>query len=482
MPGNKGKNIFSEIGKFFKENDAASAMNTITDMARLLHLSEKRLFGAESKCNCKLTQLQVLQVLLLFPCFMIKNAYNYSSSILCSLFDCKKDVFYRFLSNESHDWRKILRTVSTQLWSKTQEEGMPNSDAPVCLMVDDTDFPKRGIQTELIGKVYSHVTHAMILGFKALFLGITDGKTQMLLDFCLVGEKGKEGNYNLKQKQLDARFSKERTDGCATAKRLEEYDTSKITLMTEMIKRVIKQKIHFDYVLADSWFACAEVIKFITSRHTKCHYLGMIKMGKTKYIYKGKELTAEQLAQRFNRPKHGRKWSRQLGCYYITVDVRFAGRNVRLFFTRRNKKSEWNGIITTNTTLSFKEAYRIYSMRWSLEVVFKEGKQNLGLGKYQMRNFSSQIACTAITAMQYNLLSIAKRFSDYETIGGLFRDVVLSGQELSVTDRIWDALLELVQEIAQCFNIEDEDIFDMLVNRSDKLNHFVNFYQLKQAG
>lgn len=99
-----------------------------------------------------------------------------------------------------------------------------------------------------------------------------------------------------------------------------------------------------------------------------------------------------------------------------------------------------------------------------------------------MRNFSSQIACTAITAMQYNLLSIAKRFSDYETIGGLFRDVVLSGQELSVTDRIWDALLELVQEIAQCFNIEDEDIFDMLVNRSDKLNHFVNFYQLKQAG
>ena len=164
------------------------------------------------------------------------------------------------------------------------------------------------------------------------------------------------------------------------------------------------------------------------------------------------------------------------------MDVRFAGRNVRLFFTRRNKKSEWNGIITTNTTLSFKEAYRIYSMRWSLEVVFKEGKQNLGLGKYQMRNFSSQIACTAITAMQYNLLSIAKRFSDYETIGGLFRDVVLSGQELSVTDRIWDALLELVQEIAQCFNIEDEDIFDMLVNRSDKLNHFVNFYQLKQAG
>ena len=74
MPANKGKNFFSEIGKFFKENDAASAMNTIMDMTGVLCLSEKRLFGADSKCNCKLTQLQVLMILLLFPCFMIKNA------------------------------------------------------------------------------------------------------------------------------------------------------------------------------------------------------------------------------------------------------------------------------------------------------------------------------------------------------------------------------------------------------------------------
>jgi hypothetical protein len=61
-------------------------------------------------------------------------------------------------------------------------------------MVDDTDYPKRGIQTELIGKIYSHVTHSMMLGFKGLFIGITDGISQMLLDFALVGEEGKNGN------------------------------------------------------------------------------------------------------------------------------------------------------------------------------------------------------------------------------------------------------------------------------------------------
>ena len=481
MPMHKDTNIFSEIGKFFKENNASSAMHTIMHIVNSLPLSEKRLFKEESKCNCKMTQLQVLEILLLFPCFMIKNAYNYGSSSLCSLFSCQKDVFYRFLSNESYDWRNMLGTVSRRLWNKIQRESPRPTGNPVCLMVDDTDFPKRGFQTELIGKVFSHVSHKMTLGFKALFLGITDGGSQMLLDYALVGEEGKAGTYGLRQDQLDNRFSKVHEDDSEVSKRIKEYDTSKITLMIEMIKRVIKSRVKFDYVLADSWFACTEIIKFIYSRHVKCHYLGMAKMGRTKYRYNGKEYTANALATLFNHPKKGRKYSRKLGCHYITVDVVFADHNVRLFFTKRNKNAKWCVLITTNTSLSFFEAYRIYSMRWSLEVVFKEAKQNLGLGKYQMRNFSSQIACTAITAMQYNILSTAKRFTDYTTIGGLFKDAVEKGQELSVTERIWKALEELVIEIAQCFNIEDDNIFNLLVNRTDKLNHFVKFYQLRNA-
>ena len=54
-------------------------------------------------------------------------------------------------------------------------------------------------------------------------------------------------------------------------------------------------------------------------------------------------------------------------------------------------------------------------------------------------------------------------------------------EELSVTERIWKALEELVTEIVQCFGIEDENIFELLVNRTDKLNHFVQFYQLRNT-
>ena len=77
--------------------------------------------------------------------------------------------------------------------------------------------------------------------------------------------------------------------------------------------------------------------------------------------------------------------------------------------------------MTTNTELPFEQAYKIYSTRWSIEVFFKECKQNLGLGKCQSQDFDAQIAATTLCMLQYNMLSIAKRFSDYETLGELFR-------------------------------------------------------------
>ena len=183
---NKGTSFISEIDKYFKNNDATSAMNKIMEITRTLKFSEKRLFGEGNRCNCKYSQLQVLQLLLLFPCFMIKNAFNYSTSSLCGIADCGKDVFYRFLSREDYDWRSILINITAQLWRKTLANTERDDKTPICLMVDDTDYPKRGIQTELIENVFSHVEHKMILGFKGLFLGITDGATQMFMDFCLV--------------------------------------------------------------------------------------------------------------------------------------------------------------------------------------------------------------------------------------------------------------------------------------------------------
>jgi len=53
--------------------------------------------------------------------------------------------------------------------------------------------------------------------------------------------------------------------------------------------------------------------------------------------------------------------------------------------------------------------------------------------------------------------------------------------ELSVTDRIWGIILELVTIIAEIFTIEDQDIYDAVINRSDELAHFIVYYKQKTA-
>lgn len=482
MPVHKVTEFLSEIGSFFKKDDAHNAMYSIMDVIKWLRMTETSLFGMKSKCNNVYPFLQVFQALLLYPCFMIRNPYHFSESSLGSLLGCKKDVFYRFMSDSRIDWRKLVYHLTLQLWRKIRVR-TGNSESTTCLIVDDTDFPKTGRRIENIGRVHSHVQNRSILGFKALFLAITDGTSQMILDFVLLGEKGKRGNFGMSDKELKQRFTKERDCRNALQERIGEYTAKKTDLMIEMISRAIKKGVRFRYVLADSWFACKDIIRFIRSRHIKCDYLGMIKVGengKTKYSFEGKNYTAPALIKLLTG-RGQRKYSRKLRSHYIVADVMFADTQVRLFFVRRGKNGAWNGLMTTDVRLGFFEAYRTYSQRWALEVVFKEAKGLLGLGKCQANNFASQIAATSMTALQYNILSLVKRFAAYETMGKLFANVCKESLELSVTERIWGALQELVIAIAELFGLTDEDIYDAMINRTEEMNHLCDIYKLKLA-
>jgi hypothetical protein len=46
----------------------------------------------------------------------------------------------------------------------------------------------------------------------------------------------------------------------------------------------------------------------------------------------------------------------------------YKGIPVKLFFTRLTKRAKWRLIVTTNTSLSFNDTYKIYQIRWTIEV------------------------------------------------------------------------------------------------------------------
>jgi len=82
-----------------------------------------------------------------------------------------------------------------------------------------------------------------------------------------------------------------------------------------------------------------------------------------------------------------------------------------------------------------------------------------------------------ITAIQYNILSTVKRFADYETIGKLFEQATKNSLELSITERIWGAIQEIVIAIASLFDLTDEDIMDVIINKSEDMSHICDIYK-----
>ena len=434
--------------------------------------------GTEKKENCKFTNVQVLNLLVLFPFFVVRNAYRYSGSSLSRLFCCEKDMFYRFMNDGNIKWRKLLYAMNLQLLRKICHSTEAEHDKPVCLIIDDTDAPKSGRKSELIGKVFSHLEHKTILGYKCLTLLLSDGMSQLFLDFSLHGEEGRKPDkkQGLTDKQRKARYSKDHS-GEAVEERVREYTMSKIEKAIEMVKHAIKRGVRFDYLLIDSWFTCADFIRLITSRHIKCHLIGMIKMGNTKYHTQWGDLTANRIIKKLQ--KQGlTKHNRTLRCTYCTIDVKFAGTTVRLFFSKRGRNGHWNGLLTTDLSLSFLKAYRTYANRWTTEVAYHDCKQLLDFGRCQSVHFSAQIASFTLTMMQYNILCTVKRFEAYETIGALFRETTTDTLELSASDRIWELILDTILEIAEMISADASELLSAVIDANPKFRKLYQMYKL----
>ena len=473
--------ILSEIKGFFTTSE--KAIETILSFMSSLTFSDKQ-FGLTPTSNLRYNNYSKFVLLLLFPFFNIQDASHYIDSALFKYISCGKDIFYRFINNSMIDWRKFAYSLNMQLLRNVEKQSTTDTQSTLrCIIVDDTDLVKTSNHFELIGKIYSHVTHVSKLGFKGLFMGYHDGKSFFSLDFSFHGEKGKNEKkpYGLTQTQLKERYSKKRVKSSPGIKRVDQYFTTKIESTISMLRLAISKGVRFDYLLVDSWFTCYEIVKFIITRRIGCHFLGMIKMGKTRYEVLGKNLTAKEIIERLRRTKKTKR-SKLLGYYYGGIIVNFKGIEVKIFFCKTSKKGNWNAIMTTNTELTFEQAYKIYSTRWSIEVFFKECKQNLGLGKCQSQDFDAQIAATTLCMLQYNMLSIAKRFSDYETLGELFRATQKDSLQLCISEKIWLIIIELVSHLSEILNLDSETLMEKIFSENEQLTKYLNFKALSQAG
>jgi hypothetical protein len=418
----------------------------------------------------------LIATLLILPLIGINSIYGLTTDKDPELNTCGKDSYYRILANQKNNWRAFLAQFVKQYLIK-DELFTPSADPTRCLIFDDTDLSKTGKTIEGVSKIYNHVSKTYYLGFKLLVAGYWNGSVFIPIDFSLHREsKTSRLKYGLTAKQRKAQKKTPRCSKTVAAKRYRELNKKKTDLVVQMFSRVVKRKIPVDYILIDTWFTSVGLLKKLRSICSSTHIIGMYKYN-SKIEVRSKVKTLAQLKKQKAKPKRCRKFNYYYHHYIAEID----GLKVALFISKRGKNGKWHTLMTTDTSLKFVKAIEVYSIRWSIEVFFKEAKQLFGLGKCQSTNFDVQIAQITIAMTQYLLTSIQYRMEAYETIGGLFKDLKqdyienkLNIRILAVVNLILTNLEKLVEsidiELITSKIIEDIEEFGFLTN-THSFNH-----------
>jgi len=348
-----------------------------------------------------------------------------------------RDCFYRFLSNTSYNWRRLLLAVSTALISQFDRLTGPRTDR--VLIIDDSPYKRpRSKAVEYLGAQYDHSQDEYYRGFRMLTCGWSDGHsfvpTQMEL---------------LTNAQAGKRIGPDpELDGRTTAGKRSRQACRKATDLTlEMIERSQKNSPTPDYVVFDSWFAHAGLISQISEHlpvvcRLKNHPNYRYRHGQKIYDLKG-------LYQKVCR----RQRSNPDGPIIGSITARMlGGGKVRVVFIRDEEDpNRWIGLASTDLEITPRRICRIYAKRWGIEVFFRQIKQELGLhGTLQVRSYSACVAFTSIVFLRYMMLSYYRRqCEDERTIPGLFYAAREQLQANSLQCCLKVILIELVAALRQ---------------------------------
>lgn len=426
------------------------------------------LFEAAKKRGWRVSIL-IISLLL----FRLKGESTYSGTESISFLPKIDDnTFYRLMNNCMMNWRGLLYRFAKEFKRNVEEKGDPVSE-PKCFVIDDTDLNKTGKTFEFMGRVFNHVTGKYLFGFKLLLPGYWDGKSLIPTDFSLHREKGSKGTFGISKKEAKRRFTKKRDIKSKGAKRVKELDIAKTRNCLSMIKRAIRNGFIANYVLMDSWFVNDTIIAGIKSIKNSClHVLGMCKLDSRKYLLDGRELNARELIARYAR-KRGH-YSRKHKSQYISLVVDYKGNPVRLYFVKYKNSKKWTLLLTTDLTLSFVQTLELYQIRWTIEVLFKECKQYLALSQSQNTDFDGQIADATLALITHTILTLNKRFEDYETTGAIYRQVQQDLLELTLYERLLRILAKVVLVLAEIFGIDITEGMEKMINNENIPQQLIN--------
>ena len=193
--------------------------------------------------------IQVFQYLL---CLIFSDRSMYMQ-IRTNSFEASfsKNTVYRFLNSTKTNWLRFTTLLSEMVVNQFMR-GLTSDDRKDVFIIDDTLYARTGYKkSELVSKVFDHVTMKYKKGFRLLTLGWGDGNSFVPINFALLASSD-EKNVLGPQKSFDKRS--------IAGRRRKQAQMKATDVTVELLKTAIHNGHSAKYVLFDTWFSTPRTI------------------------------------------------------------------------------------------------------------------------------------------------------------------------------------------------------------------------------
>lgn len=424
---------------------------------------------------------QLVYCLMLWVWLRLDSISMFARESLQTFASAEKDALYAALNNEGWNWRRLQLSLSLQTVREIHA-----TEESSAFVLDDTIHVRHGKKMPGVSSHFDHTSGRHVLGQQVLTLGLSCAKGFVPVDSELFISKTKA--RGLHQAFHDGRS--------IIAQRYKAAkDQTKPQMAKDMIRRAQRTGIKAKYLLADAWFGTKTMIK--TADEQQLIPILRMKKNAMKYrLIEGKggfgasrDLDANALYHAAVRCQ----WQKIAGQPYqaktLDVELNLNGTDeaelwikVRLLFVRgmdaegkkQAGKHDWAVFLTTDIHLAAEQILTIYSMRWAIEVYFKEAKQYLGFLKEQSNHYAAYIASIHLTAMRFCMLVTAKMLHKANGVSDIRKQLTANVSSIDYATRLWQVFQSV---IAGALDEIKTELGDMLADVTETVDrHIQNFF------
>lgn len=246
------------------------------------------------------------------------------------------------------------------------------------LAIDDTILEKSGKQMAEAGQYYDHATSCYVFGHNVVTSQYVTPRGCFPIGLELY----------LKRDKKDPEFK------------------TKIELAKELVEQAVAVGLRFSTVVFDAWFLARDFVKAIESK--KLNWVAAAKSNRIIFI-RGKRMNLKEF--------HGTLESSDYksieingkthNCFTKTVTMSKLGK-IRLLVI--HEKSDLSDdpfyLVTNNLRWEWRRILRAYQGRWPIETFYRDSKQNLGFGAYEMRGLKGIKRHWYLVFLSYTLLTL----------------------------------------------------------------------------